>query len=189
MGLTRACSWLALSSWIAATPQTPTTTLRSAANAIFAYVSDDGCVQNEVVVFASRTTVMSADPQKATVLATYYRNRYNFCEDSDLGTELGTSSQSIFSGDLNRASLTGTISGPTASGPVAAASFVLVWQGNGDITRLADRPQQTRAGRAKVIRSEDLTRNAVASGTIDGRDVSSGVVGAILHTTEKTISR
>ena len=188
MGFTSACGWLALSSGIAAAPQTATTTQRSAANASFTYVSDDGCIQNEVVVFASRTTVVSADPRKASVLVTYYRSRYDSCEDADLGTDLGTSSQPIFSGDLNRASLNGTVSGPTPSGLVATASFVLVWEGNGGITRLADRAQKTPAS-AKVIRSDDFRRTAVATGTIDGHDISGGMVSASLHTTQKTISR
>ena len=65
MGFTSACGWLALSSVIAAAPQTATTTQRSAANASFTYVSDDGCIQNEVVVFASRTTVVSRLPARS----------------------------------------------------------------------------------------------------------------------------
>jgi hypothetical protein len=89
---------------------------------------------------------------------------------------------------LNRASLNGTVSGPTPSGLVATASFVLVWEGNGGITRLADRAQKTPAS-AKVIRSDDFRRTAVATGTIDGHDISGGMVSASLHTTQKTISR
>ena len=89
---------------------------------------------------------------------------------------------------MNRASLNATISGPTASGSVVTVSFVLVWEGKGSITRQAARPQDTR-GSAKVTRSENLSRNAVVSGTIDGQDISNAMVGASLHTTRKTISR
>ena len=190
MGFPRACRWLALSSLIAAHAQTvATTTQASAANASFAYVSDDGCVQNEVVVFVNRTTVVSAQAPKTTAEVTYSRYRYDYCEDSDLGTDLGASSRPVFSGDLNKASLNATINGHTGSGSVVSVSFVLLWDGKGGIARRADRPQDTRAGSARLIRSENLSRNAVVSGTIDERDISNATLDASLHTTRKTISR
>ena len=189
MGIMRACGWLALSSLIAAEAQTPaTTTQGSTASATFAYVSDDGCVQNEVIVFADRTTVVSAKGPSTTAEVTYTRYRYVYCEDSDLGTDLGTSPRPMFSGDLNRASLNATINGHTASGSVIAVSFVLVWEGKGGITRRVGRPQTTRAGSAKLVPSENLSRNAVVSGTMDDRDISDATIGASLHTTRKTIS-
>jgi len=190
MVLTRACGWLALSSLIAAAPQTSTTTQSSVANASFAYVSDDGCVQNEVTVFANTTTVVSAALPKRSVSVIYSRYRYDNCEDSDLGTEVGTAARPAFSGDLNKASLNATIGGSTASGSAVTVSFVLVWEGKGGITRLAGRPQNPpRARSTRVIRSENLSRNAVVSGTIDGLNVSGGMVSASLHTTQNTISR
>jgi hypothetical protein len=190
MNLTRACAWLALSSLIGAGAQTATTTTQaSAANASFVYVSDDGCVENEVVVLANRTTVVSAKGPSTTAEVTYSRYRYDYCEDSDLGTDLGTSSAPIFSGDLNRASLNATINGHTALGSAVTVSLVLVWQGKGSVTRRAGHPQNTRADSAKVIRTENLSRNAVVSGTMDEWDISDGAVGASLHTTRKTISR
>jgi hypothetical protein len=190
MGLTRACGWLALSSLIAAEAQAPaTTTQASTASASFAYVSDNGCIQNEVIVFANRTMVVSAKAPSTTAEVTYSRYRYDYCEDSDLGTDLGTASRPVFSGDLNRASLNATINGHTPSGSVVTVSFVLVWEGKGGITRRADRPQDSRAGSIKSIRSENLSRNAVVSGTLDDRDISDAIIGASLHTTRKTISR
>jgi len=190
MGLTRACGWLALSSLIAAEAQTTTTTTQAfAASASFAYMSDDGCVQNEVVVFANRTTVVSAKAPRTTAEVMYSRYRYDYCEDSDLGTDLGTGVRPIFSGDLNRASLNATISGPSASGSVVTVSFVLVWEGKGSITRQTARPQNRRAGSVKVIRSENLSRNALVSGTMDGEDISDAMVGASLQAIRKTISR
>jgi len=190
MGLTRACGWLALSCLIAAQAQTAaTTTQASAASASFAYVSDDGCVQNEVIVFANRTTVVSAKAPITTAQVTYSRYRYDYCEDSDLGTDMGTSPRPAFSGDLNRASLNATINGYAASGSVVPISFVLVWEGKGRIMRQAGRPQNARAGSAKLIRGENLSRNAVVRGTIDDRDISDATVGASLRTTRKTISR
>src|ERR1035438_9580235 len=103
--LTRACGWLALSSLIAAQAQTgATTTQTSAASANFTYVSDDGCILNEIIVFANRTTVVTANAPRTTGEVTYTRYRYDYCEDVDLGTDLGSSAQPAFSGDLNRAS-------------------------------------------------------------------------------------
>ena len=97
MGLMRACGWLALSSLIAAEAQTTTTTTQaSAASASFVYVSDDGCVQNEVVLFANRTTVVSAKAPRTTAEVMYSRYQYDYCEDSDLGTDVGTSMRPIF---------------------------------------------------------------------------------------------
>src|ERR1035438_1508948 len=130
--LTRGCGWLALSSLIAAQAQpVATTTQTSAASANFAYVSDDGCVQNEVIVFANQTTVVSRQAPRTTAEVTYTRYRYDYCADTDLGTDLGTNSQPMFSGDLNRASLNATIHGHTASGSAVTVSFVLVWNGRG----------------------------------------------------------
>jgi hypothetical protein len=191
MGFTRACGWLALSSFlIAAEAQTVATTTQSfAATANFAYVSDDGCVQNEVIVFANRTIVVPAKAPGTTAEVTYTRYRYDYCEDTDLGTDLGTSSRPIFSGDLNRGSLNATINGHTASGSVVTVSLVLVWEGKGGITRRAGGAQNTRAGSARSTPSENLSRNAVVSGSMDDRDISDAIVGASLHMTRKTISR
>ena len=189
MGLTRACGWLALSSLIAAEAQpAATTTQASAASATFAYVSDDGCVQNEVVVFANTRTGVSGKAPSTTAEVTSTRHRYDYCEDSDLGTDLGTGTRPTFSGDLNRASLNAAIDGHTTSGSAVTVSLVLVWEGKGVITHLAGRPRDARAGSAK-IRTENLGRNAVVSGTIDGEDISDSTVGASLHTTRKTIPR
>ena len=190
MGLTRACGWLALSSLIAAEAQTTTTTtLAFVAGASFAYASEDGCVQNEVVVFANRTTVVSAKAPRTAAAVMYSRHGYDYCEDSDLGTETGAGVRPIISGDLNRASLNATIGVPSASGPVVTVSLVLVWEGKGGITRQARRPPNTRSGSAKSIRSLNLSRNATVSGTIDGQDISGAMVAASLHTSRKTISR
>ena len=61
-------------------------------------MSDDGCVQNEVMVFVTRTTVASAKGPVATAEVTYTRYRYDYCTDADQGTDLGTSSRPVFSG-------------------------------------------------------------------------------------------
>jgi hypothetical protein len=181
---------LALSSFIAAEAQTAaTTTQASAASASFAYVSDDGCIQNTVMVFATRTTVVSAKAPTTTAQVSYSRYRYDYCEDADLGTDLGTSPRPDFSGDLNRTSLNATINGHTASGAAVVISFALAWEGKGSTTRQVESPQNRPAGSAKLIRSENLVRNAVVRGTVDERDISGAVIGASLHTSRKTISR
>ena len=187
--LTRACVWLALFPLIAAQSQTAATTETSAATANFAYVSDDGCILNEVIVFANRTTAVKTDAPRTTAEVTYTRYRYDYCEDADLGTDLGTSSRPVFSGDLNRASLNATINGHTASGSAVTVSFVLMWEGKGGITRKAGRPPNAPAAGARSIRTETLNRNAVVSGSMDDRDISDAAVGASLHTTRKTVSQ
>ena len=185
MGLKRVFIWLALSSSIVVQAQTAaTTTQASIASASFAYVSDDGCVQNEVVVFANKSTVGSGKAPVTSAEVTYSRYRYDFCEDSDLGTDMGTSVRPAFSADLNRASLNATISGHTPSGSVVTVSLVLEWDGKGSVTRQVRRPQNARASG-----SEHLSRNASVSGTMDGEDISDEMVGASLHTTRKTASR
>jgi hypothetical protein len=185
-----ACGWLALSSLAAAQAQMAATTTRaSSASATFSYVSDEGCVQNEVMVFATRTTAVSAKAPGTAAVVTYSRHRYDYCQDTDLGTDLGTSSRLDFSGDLNRASLNATISGHTAVGSAVTVSFVLLWEGRGGITRHAGLPQKTRVGGAKSIRSENLSRNAVVRGAMDELDISDAMVGASLHMTQNTISR
>jgi len=83
----------------------PTTRRRRRQAPISPTWSDDGCVQNEVIVFANQTTVVSGNAPRNHREVTYTRYRYDYCEDTDLGTDLGTSSQPMFSGDLNRASL------------------------------------------------------------------------------------
>jgi len=98
------CVWagLALSSFLAAQAQTAATTTiqSSAANASFDYLSDDGCVRNEVILFAHRTTVVSGRTPGATVQATYSRHRYDHCEDVDLGPDVGTQPAPGFFGGL-----------------------------------------------------------------------------------------
>jgi hypothetical protein len=190
MGFIRTCVWLALSSSIAAEAQTAaTTTHTSAASATFSYVSDEGCVQNEVVVFANIRTVLSGQAPGTPGEVSYTRHRYDYCEDSDLGTDLGTSTRPTFSGDLNRASLNAAISGHTPSGSTVTFSVSLMWEGKGAITHQAGRGQRAPATGAKPIPSENLSRKAVVSGTIDGEDISNAIVGASLHTTRKTSTR
>jgi hypothetical protein len=186
MKLTGVYGWLAFCSLIAAQAQPATTTTRAlAASATFAYPSDDGCVENDVIVFANQTTVASAKTPGATAEVMYYRHRYDYCADADLGTDQGTSRRPVFSGDLNRAALTAAISGTSASGSAVSASFELVWEGKGAITPTP----KTASGSTKMVRDESLTRNAVLSGTIDGQSVSSALVSANLHSTRRTISR
>jgi hypothetical protein len=112
----------------------------------------------------------------------YSRYRYDYCEDSDLGADVGTSLRPVFSGDLNRAALNATINGTTASGSPVTVSLALVWEGNGVITRLAGHPPNTRSGTAKAVGIENLSRNAVVSGTMDGQRISGATVSASLHT-------
>jgi hypothetical protein len=159
------------------------------ARASFTYMTDDGCVQNEVIVFANKTTMVAAVPPSTTTGVTYSRYRYDYCEDSELGMDVGTSPQLTFSGDLNKASLYGTISGTAASGSVGTVSLELVWEGTGNITSLPGRPQNKRAGGSKVLHSENMSRHAVVRGTIDGQNVSGGMMTASLHTTQDTISQ
>lgn len=187
MNLTCACASLALASLIAAQAQPATTTTEASANASFAYMSDDGCVETEVVLFANRTTVVSAKAPSTTSEVMYSRHRYDYCDNSDLSTDLGSSLRPVFSGDLNRAALNVTINGASASGSVAPVSFELVWEGKGGTTRMAV-PRKTSSGNIKVIRNEKLTRNAAVTGTVDGQSISGAVVTASLHTTRKTIS-
>jgi hypothetical protein len=189
MRLSFASSGLAIFSLISAQAQTATTKQTSAASASFNYVSDDGCVQNEVIVFANSATVGAADQPKTTATVTYSRYRYDYCDDSDLGTDVGNSPRPTFSGDLNKASLYVTINGLTASGSATTISFELVWVGTGGTVRLPDHPQNKRAANSKVVRSENMSRNAVVRGTIDGQNVSGGMISANLHTTRNTISQ
>jgi hypothetical protein len=188
--LTRAYGWLAFSSLVAAQAQTVATTAQtSAASANFAYVSDDGCILNEVIVFANRTTELTAKPPRTTGEVTYTRYRYDYCEDADLGTDLGSSAQPAFSGDMNRASLNATIHGHTASGSPVTVSFVLMWEGKGSVTRKAGRPRNAPGGSTQLTSTENLNRNAVVSGSMDEQDISGAAVGASLHATRKTISQ
>ena len=188
--LTSACVCLALSPLIAAEPETiGTTTQTSAASATFIYVSDDGCILNEVIVFANRTTVASAGAPRTTGEVTYTRYRYDYCVDADLGTDMGSSPQPVFSGDLNRASLNATIHGHTAYGSLVTVSFALMWEGKGSITSKAARPQNSPGGSAGSTRTENMSRNAMVSGSVDEQDISDAAVGASLHTTRKAISQ
>jgi hypothetical protein len=189
MGLVRACGCLAVFSLFPVQAQQSTTTRSSAASATFSYVSDDGCVQNDVSVFANSTTLAGTNPLNTKTTVTYSRYRYDYCADTELGVDMGTNPKPVFSGSLDKALLNASITGTTASGTAVSVSLVLLWEGKGAAERLADRPQNTRAGSPKVIRSENLRRNATVSGTIDGQDVSSGMVHATLHTTQKTTAR
>jgi hypothetical protein len=185
----RACGCLALFTCMGLQAQTSVTTQSNSASANFAYLSDDDCVQNDLEVFASKTTVGAANAPKTTTAVTYSRHRYNLCEDTDLGTDVGAAGRTAFSGDLNRASLSATVSGSSGPGSSVTVAFVLEWAGRGDSARLPAMAQSKRAGRPTVVRSENLSRTAAVRGTIDGLDVSGGAVSASLHTTESTISR
>jgi len=174
---------------IAGETQTATTTLASAASASFAYMSDDECVQNEVLVFANMRTVASAKATTTTAEVAYSRHRYDYCKDSDLGTDMGSTSRPVFSVDLNTASVDASIDGHTDSGSVTTFSIALVWQGRGGIKRQVDRPQNAVVGSPTLIRQENLSRNAVVSGTVDRQDAADALVGASLHTSRRTIPR
>lgn len=188
--LTSACVCLALFPLIAAEAETiGATTHTSAASANFIYVSDDGCILSEVIVFANRTTVVSAGAPRTTAEVTYTRYRYDYCEDADLGTDLGSSSQPVFSGDLNRALLNATIHGHTASGSPATVSFALTWDGKGGITSKTGRPQNSPGAGARLTRTENMSRNAAVSGSVDEQDISDSAAGASLHVTRKAISQ
>ncbi len=194
MGFASICGCLAISSMIAAAAQAPapvsgSATRSSVASATFAYVSDGGCVQNQVVVFANLRTASPSKGAGTSAEVTYSRHRYDDCEDSDLGTDIGTSSRLAFSGDLNKAYLNAAVEGHTPSGSPVTASFALVWEGKGAITRQASRPTGARSGSGKAIPSENLSRGAVVTGSMDGEDISDAVVSGSLHTSRKTVPR
>jgi len=196
MRLLCAFGWLAISASIATAGQAPrpaqasTKTVQSSSvSATFAYVSDGGCVQNQVVVFANLRTASSSKAPQTTADVTYSRHRYDDCDDADLGTDIGTSSRPAFSGDLNKALLNATVEGHTPSGSAVAVSFALVWEGKGAITRHPGRLPAARADGAKPIASESLSRSAAVSGSMDGEDISDAVVSGSLHTSRKTTHR
>jgi hypothetical protein len=56
------------------------------------------------------------------------------------------------------------------------------------VTRKTGGPQNAPAG-ANAMRTENLNRGAVVTGSMDERDISDSVVGASLHTTRKTSSQ
>lgn len=187
MGPLRACSLLAFSSLIlieahAATTQTST------ASASFVYMSDDGCVQNQVIVFANRMTPISSQAPGTAIEVTYFRDRYDYCKESDLGTDTGTSRRPLFSADLNRAALNATIDGHTVTGSPVTISFDLVWEGQGTITgRKAALRAHGESGR--LMHRQTLSRNAAVNGSVDDHDISGAVVGASLQTISRIVSR
>jgi hypothetical protein len=68
-------------------------------------------------------------------------------------------------------------------------TLVLIWEGKGAVTRKTGGPQNVPAAGARAMRTENLNRGAVVSGSMDDRDISDSVVGASLHTTRKTSSQ
>ena len=189
MGIpTCACICLAVFSCVGARAQNAISTQSSSATATFAYLSDDDCVQNEVEVFASRTTVTSASGPPPSMTATYSRHRFDICENIDLGADIGATGHGTFTADLDRASLSATIGGVSPSGARTTINIALEWAGRGATVQPSAAPSNQIAGKPKVTRGS-ASRSAVARGTVDGIDVSDAAVGASLHLEQHTVSR
>ena len=187
--LGRVCGCLALLSGMSLEAQTATTTKSSSATASFAYLSDDDCVQNDVEVFASQTTVASSKVPKTTMAATYSRHRYNLCEDSDFGHRLRSRRATGLRGRFGPCVSQRDHQWLKWSRLDDGRCFCVGWAGKGESTRLPAPPETKRTGRPTVIRSENLSRGAIVRGAIDGQDISGTEQSShSLHTAQNTIS-
>lgn len=163
---------------------TPVQALSATAN--LAFISRDGCVQNEVSIFLNQTipaaNATPGVPGKADV--TYVRNRFDFCEGVDLGTDRGSSHAVSVSGDLNRLRVDGTIDGTDASQAAIRLTFSIMWTGMGEIRRVT---HASGAANAKgAARPDTQSRSATVIGRVDGEDVSEASIGSILLTMRQT---
>jgi len=168
--------------------------LRASAN--LAFVSPDGCIQNEVSIFIRQTNAKPGAEKTAGPKndVTYSRSRFDLCEDDDLGTDLGSSSTAVISGDLNRVRVEASIDGIPrairagfdASQPLVRVSFSLTWIGTGDIIHVGRNPGAPNPRAA--VRPDSRSRSATLQGHVDGQDVPAGSIGSILLTTRQAVA-
>lgn len=166
------------------------------ASANLAFVSPEGCIQNEVSIFVRQTTAKPGAAKTAGPKSdvTYSRSRFDLCEDDDLGTDLGSSSTAVISGDLNRVRVDASIDGINralrrgfdASEPPIRVAFSLTWTGTGDILRVGRNPGAANARAA--VRPDSRSRSATLQGRVDGQDVPAGSIGSILLTTRQAVA-
>jgi hypothetical protein len=172
-------------------PATTATVEVRSASADLAFVSREGCVQNEISIIVHQTTVRPGASQDARTEThvSYSRSRFDFCEGVDLGTDLGSSRTALFSGDLNRARLDVSIDGVDASQSTIRISFSLTWNGTGNIQRAGRSPSASPDAKA-AVHTVSQSRNAWVEGRVDGQDVSGATIAASLQTTrEQAITR
>jgi hypothetical protein len=168
------------------------------ASASVEFVSHDGCIQNEVSIFIKRTTALQGASKETGTRgeATYSRSRYDLCEDTDLGTDVGSSSAAVLSGDLQRIHLDIAIEGVShaigrgldAAVPPVRISFSLTWSGTGNIHRVGGSPGTSSSAKV-VVRQNSQSRGATVGGQVDGEEIFSGSIGSIMLTTRQTIAR
>jgi len=183
---------LALRTWASPAPAATSKVEVRSATANLAFVSYEGCVQNEISIFVNQTSVWpgaSGEPHSETAIS-YSRTRFDLCEDIDLGTDTGASRSAHFSADMSRAQLEASIEGTGPSQAPTRISLSLTFIGTGDTHQASRSPGAPTNAKAKVaVRTDSQTRNAWVQGRIDGQDVSGGSLGASLQITRQTITR
>jgi hypothetical protein len=166
---------------------TPEQVLSATAN--LAYISRDGCVQNEISIFVNQTIPVpnkaGAVPGKTEV--TYLRTRFDFCEGVDLGLDRGSSRAVTVTGDLKRLRLDGAIDGTDGSQGSTRVTFSIAWTGMGEIHRVT---HPSGAPNAKgAARPDTQSRSAIVDGRVEGEEVSEASIGSILLTIRHTKTR
>lgn len=198
MRATTAFALLALLASTNADPAESPTVESLSASGNLSFVSRDGCIENDVTIFVNKTVAPPGASKAVSYKTdvTYSRLRYDLCTDSDLGTDLGSTSTAEVSGDLKSVHLVATVDGiPRAirSGFDAAIapvriSFSLTWIGAGDINHLSHHVGTATNVKA-AARPDRQSRSAWIGGQIDGAEVSSGSIGSILLTARRTATR
>jgi hypothetical protein len=166
---------------------TPVQALSATAN--LAFLSGDGCVQNEILIFVNQTSgapnTPGGVPGKTDV--TYSRSRFDFCEGVDLGTDRGSSQAVTVSGDLKRLRLDGTINGMDRAQVATRVTFSITWTGMGEIHRVTHAAGTPNAKGAARPDTQSCTATVV--GRVEGEEISEASIGSILLTMRQTKTR
>jgi hypothetical protein len=166
---------------------TPVQVLSATAN--LAFISHDGCVQNEISIVVNQTAAAANTSGGApgNTDVTYSRSRFDFCEGVDLGIDRGHSRTVTVSGDLKRLRLDGSIDGSDGSQASTRVAFSITWTGMGEIHRVTHPVGATNA--KGVSRPDTQSRGATVIGHVDGEEISEASLGSILLTMRQTKTR
>ena len=164
---------------------TQSSTRTLTASAMFSTLS--GCTETDITLTATRTISKASGASTTTTAADINISKVDICFGQDLGTSIGSNSPISFSGDLNSATLNGTINVLDLSSSQARNVPVSVtWTGLGNATGGTTVTKSTTGDTTTITRTTNLSENATATGTIDGMSVISNTGPTLASTHQGT---
>ena len=132
--------------------------------------SSTNCIENFITVTAGTNVITPAGVEPVKAVLTIAQS--DICLGQNLGTSSGVSTTVAFAGDLNSASLVGTITVFDENGVGRSVPVSLTWVGTGTTTHANTTTKFIAGNDITTIRTRDASRNATVTGSVDGFPVS-----------------